>query len=168
MSIYSHVCALRQLFYGRLCTTVLSSSLAVGWVWAWLENSHGIWSNAGLADGLWYKNAGAAELWVPVAFLTAERPLWPSHGEHSLRAFKQPLKTTLECLITVDSHTRSTLWLFFSQALVILWFSSSHTYKLHINLHFLFQTKRSGLFVYQKWNLQRFWWWFFLPRAELR
>ncbi len=90
----------------------------------------------GAADRLRCKNAGAAELWVPVAFLTAGRPLWPSHSEHSLQAFKQPLKTTLECLITVDSHTRSTLWLFFSKATVILWFE---VHKLDINLHFLFQ-----------------------------
>lgn len=29
----------------------------------------------GAAVRLWYKNAGAAELWVPVEFLTLERPL---------------------------------------------------------------------------------------------
>lgn len=35
---------------------------------------------------LWYENAGTAELWVSVAFLTVGRPLWPRHSEHSLSA----------------------------------------------------------------------------------
>lgn len=128
----------------------LSSSLAVRWVRARVGNSHGIWSNAGAADRLCCKNAGAAELWVPVAFLTAERPRRPGRCEHSLRAFKQPLKTALECLITVDSHTRSTLGLFLQPShghFVVgrehTWYIKLHSFKVR-NLDFLF-TKDTNL-----------------------
>lgn len=65
----------------------------------------------------------------------------PGAVNTACKLFKQPLKTTLECLITIDSHTHSTLWLFLSQAMIILWFGT-HTHKLH----FLFQIYRKGGF----------------------
>lgn len=80
-----YVCTLRLLFLW-LARPALSHP--VPWARACPENSHGIWSNVRLRE----KNAGAAELRVPAAFLTARRPSWPSHCEHCLRALRQQLR----------------------------------------------------------------------------
>lgn len=84
MSIYPHVCAFQTVVSGltlyncfiKLPRCAVSLSLPGKW-------SRHLIKRGGCRLRLWYENAGAAELWVPVAFLTAERPLWPSHGEHS-------------------------------------------------------------------------------------
>lgn len=104
--------------------------------WAWLEKQSRHLIKREGADRLWYKNAGAAELQVPVAFLTVERPLWRSRCEHSLQAFKQPLKTTLECLIITDTlHIMAFLHLSYGH--LAIWNSWVHTHELDGKLHFL-------------------------------